>query len=304
MDTVLHVAREIFHRRLRNDHPRFFGFIPSPASDFSWLGEVLNSAYNTHAGSWLQSSGPSAVEKSLVQWMAGDVVGFPESAGGLFVSGGSMANLSALMVARDQRLAFEDRPKAVVYMSEQTHSSVDKGLRILGFHDSQTRKIPCDSRFRMDVSLLKPTIVADRAAGKIPFLIVANCGTTNTGSVDLIDELSAITRSEGLWLHADGAYGASLLLCKPRRNLLRGAELCDSLSWDAHKWLFQTFGCGMVLGRDRRQLVEGFRVGGEYIVDAIEGGETFPNFWSYGPVLTRPARAMKLWFSFQLLGLE
>lgn len=304
VETVLESARAIYQDRVRMDHPRFFGFIPSPASDLSWLGEVLNSAYNPHAGSWMQSSGPSAVEKQLLEWMARDVVGFPATAGGCFVSGGSMANLSALMVARDQKLDFEQRGRAVAYVSNQTHSSISKGLKILGFHQSQVRKVPCDAKFRYDVEALRLAIAEDRKMGKIPFLVVGSCGTTNTGAIDPLSELAAIARAENMWFHVDGAYGASALLCQSRKSLFQGIDQCDSLSWDAHKWLFQTYGCGMVLMRDRNLLVDSFGVSAEYFQDAAETGEALPNFWNYGPELTRPARAMKLWFSLQMLGLD
>jgi L-2,4-diaminobutyrate decarboxylase len=170
LDTVLRNADNIFDYRARMDHPRFFGFLPSPASDLSWLGEVLNTAFNTYAGSWYQSSGPSAVEKPLIKWLAQDVVGFPKAAGGCIVSGGMMANFTALMVARDHKLEFEERTKAAIYISEQTHSSVAKGLRMLGFHDSQIRKLGCDEKFRLRVDLLQETIEEDRRNGKKPFL--------------------------------------------------------------------------------------------------------------------------------------
>lgn len=306
IDTLLDAARVVFKHRVRMDHPRFFGFIPSPASDASWLGEILNSAYNTHAGSWMQSSGPSAVEMQLLKWMASDIVGFPSpTAGGCFVSGGSMANLTALTVARDQKLPrFEDRPLAVIYLSQQTHSSVAKGLKVLGFHDNQIRRVACDSSFRLDVGELQNAIAEDRKSNKIPFLVVGSCGTTNTGAIDPLTKLADLADKEGLWLHVDGAYGASALLSRSRRSLFEGLERCDSLSWDAHKWLFQTYGCGMVLVRDRKTLTSSFSVSAEYVQDAMETEETLPNFWNYGIELTRPARAMKLWFSLQLEGLD
>ncbi|OQV10529.1 Pyridoxal-dependent decarboxylase conserved domain-containing protein [Cladophialophora immunda] len=304
IDTILEDARDVFDHRIRMDHPRFFGFIPSPASDWSWLGEVLNSAFNTHAGSWFQSSGPSAIEQSLISWLAQDLLGFPPTAGGCFVSGGSMANLSALMVARDQKLDFEERARAIVYTSEQTHSSIAKGLRILGFHDKQIAKIECDQRYRLNTAALELRIEEDRRAGKKPFLVVGSCGTPNTGSVDPLEELAAIAQKEDLWFHVDGAYGASAALSKCRKSLIKGVELCDSISWDAHKWLFQTYGCGMVLVRDRKLLIDSFRTGAEYTQDASDGPEEYPNFWNYTPELTRPARAMKLWFCLQALGLD
>ena len=139
-------------------HPRFFGFIPFPSSYESWLGEMLNSAYSTHAGSWMQSSGAGAVEMQLINWMASDIVGCPSTAGGCFVSGGSTAILTALREARDQKLDFNDRPGAAAYLSEQTHSSLVKALKAFGFHEDQIRKIPCDSRCRFNVDSLQDAI--------------------------------------------------------------------------------------------------------------------------------------------------
>lgn len=304
ISNVLESADLIFQHRLRMDHPRFFGFIPSPASHASWLGDILTSACNTHAGSWMQSSGPSAVEMRLLEWMACDIVGFPPTAGGCFVSGGSMANLTALTVARDQNMSYEDRPRAVIYLSSQTHHSVAKGLKVLGFHTEQIRPIPCNSDFRINPISLQEAITTDRQANNIPFLLIGNCGTTNTGSIDPLDSLADIAAKEGLWFHIDGAYGASALLAKSQRPLMNGIARCDSLSWDAHKWLFQTYDCGMVLVRDRKLLRESFSVSAEYVQDAMETEDTLPNFWNYGIELTRPARAMKLWFTLQLEGLD
>ncbi|PWN86759.1 PLP-dependent transferase [Acaromyces ingoldii] len=303
IDNVLARAAKIFAFRARMDHPKFFGFIPSPSSDYSWLGDMLNAAYNPHAGSWFQSSGPSSIEKSLIHWMARDLFSLPDTAGGCFVSGGSMANLIALMVARDQMLSDDSRGKALVYVSEQTHSSIGKALRILGFRGNQLRKIDCDNNSCISISNLERQIIQDRGEGGYPFLIVGNCGTTNTGSIDDFVSLAAIASAHRLWLHADGAYGASIVLSAKHKNLLRGVDLCDSMTWDAHKWLFQTYGCGIIIVRNQNLLVESFQTGAEYTRDAPDGPEECPNFWNYGQELTRPARAMKLWFSLHMIGL-
>ena len=141
LQSAIERATQIFAHRIRNEHPRFFGFIPSPVSPVAWIADAVTTAFNVHAGSWFQSSGPSAVEDSLCRWLATQA-GFPagEGTGGVFVSGGSMANLTGLMLARDQKLKFEERVRGVVYVSDQTHASVAKGLRILGFRNEQIRK--------------------------------------------------------------------------------------------------------------------------------------------------------------------
>lgn len=293
-------AERIFAHRVRMDHPRFYGFIPSPASPLSLVGELLASGYNAHAGSWMQSSGPAAIEQGLIAWLA-ERAGLPDSAGGLFVSGGSMANLTGLMLARDRMLPPEERHRGVAYVSTQTHSSVAKGLGVLGFLPEQIRKVVVDAERRLDIAALGEAIAADRAAGRAPFAVVASCGTTNTGSIDDLHAIADLAARERLWLHVDGAYGASVVLSGRHRALVDGLARADSLSWDAHKWLFQTYCCGMVLVRDRRHLLESFATSAEYLQDAAAGDET-PNFWDYGVELTRPARAMKLWFTLQVMG--
>ena len=299
---VVEQSFNIFSHRLRMDNPRSLCFIPSPVSPVSWLGDVLVSSFNTLPASWFQASGPCAIEDSLIRWLALQT-GMPSSAGGLFVSGGSMANLTALMLARDRILQYDERVKGVAYVSDQTHSSVAKGLRVLGFLDSQIHKVQSDGQFRMNVKVLEEAIIADRNAGLVPFAVVASCGTTNTGSIDPLHAIADIAHEQGLWMHVDGAYGASVSLSKSHRSLLEGLGQADSISWDAHKWLFQTYACGMVLVRDKRHLVQSFANNAEYLRDAIESEDT-PNFWNYGLELTRPARAMKLWFSLQVLGLD
>ncbi len=300
LDDVIGDSARIFSHRVRMDHTRFYGFIPSPASPLSLVGDLLTSGFNAHAGSWMQSSGPAAIEQGLISWLA-QQAGLPAEAGGLFVSGGSMANLTGLMIARDRMLPAEERQRGVAYVSTQTHSSVLKGFGVLGLLPGQIRKVPVDANQRLDTELLAAAIAADRAAGLLPFAIVASCGTTNTGSIDDLNAIADLAAREQVWMHVDGAYGASITLSNRHRGLADGLGRADSLSWDAHKWLFQTYGCGMVLVRNRRHLVESFANNAEYLQDAIADQDS-PNFWDYGIELTRPARAMKLWLTLQVMG--
>lgn len=303
VDDVLSEAFEIFDYRTRMNHPCFFGFIPSPVHPLAWLGDVVSTTFNAHGGSRFQSSGPSAIEHTLIHWMACRA-GLPTAtAGGIAVSGGSMANLTAMAVARDANLPREHWHTGVAYVSDQTHSSIAKGLRILGFHEKQTRKVPTDDRFRMDVDALRSMVEEDREAGRHPFLIVATCGTTNTGAIDPIDEISAVGRAHGIWVHVDGAYGATAVLSTSHQSQLKSLGDVDSISWDAHKWLFQTYGCGFLLMRDQSLLTKSFRTGAEYTQDA-EDVDDIPNYWNMGVELTRPTRAMKLWFTLRVLGVD
>ena len=284
------------------NHSRYFGFIPGPSSMVSWLSDMITAAYNRHAGSWATYPGGALIEQELIRWL-GDRAGYPKASSGLFVSGGSMANMTALTVARDRMLTEETWHLGTAYVSEQTHSSVAKGLRIIGIGNSRIRKIPTDDQFRMNVELLKEAIRKDKENGLIPFVVIASAGTTNTGSVDPFAEISAICKENNLWMHVDGAFGASVLLSKNYRQELDGIELSDSISWDAHKWLFQTYACGIVLVKEKRNMIKSFHVHPEYLKDLEMEEEVF-NPWDLGMELTRPARGMKLWFTLQVMGTD
>lgn len=282
-----------------SEHPRFLGFIPSTASKLSWLGDIMTAAYNRHAGSYANFPTGYILEDQVLNWLC-NKAGFSKNAGGLFVSGGSMANLTALTIARDKFLKDDQWHLGTAYLSEQTHSSLAKGLHIIGISEKRIRKIPVDEDFRMDPYLLECAVKEDISRGLIPFVVVASAGTTNTGSIDPLLAISTICRHYNMWMHVDGAFGASILLCHQRRYLLKGIELADSLSWDAHKWLFQTYGCGMILVNDKDDMVRTFHSHPEYLKD-LDAEEAL-NPWNLGIELTRPARGLKLWFTLQIMG--
>lgn len=282
----------------RVDHPRFFAFIPSPGNFVSAMADALAAGFNPFVGTWLAGSGPAEVELVTLDWLR-DICGLPESAGGLFVSGGSMANLTALTVARETRLDGETAG-ARVYYSDQTHYSVERALRVIGFRPDSLRKLPSDGAFRLAMDQLAAAVEADRAAGLRPFCVVANAGTTNTGAVDPFAQLADFCRARGLWLHADGAYGAAAMISPEGRAAMPGIDAVDSLSLDPHKWLFQPFEMGCVLVRDRRLLRETFRVTPEYLRDAHCLEEV--HFCDRGVQLSRGFRALKLWMSLKVFG--
>ncbi len=294
------MTKEVYRYRGDANHPRFFGFVPGPASSVSWLGDIMTSAYNIHAGGSKLAPMVNCIEQEVLRWLC-EQVGFTQNPGGVFVSGGSMANITALTAARDCKLTDENLHLGVAYVSEQTHSSVAKGLRIIGISDSRIRKLPVNSEFQMDTDRLQEAISADKEKGLIPFVVIGTAGTTNTGSIDPLETIAEICRDNNLWFHIDGAYGASVLLSPKYRHLLKGTELADSISWDAHKWLFQTYGCAMVLVKDIRHLFHSFHVNPEYLKD-VEGDLEHINTWDIGMELTRPARGLKLWLTLQVLG--
>lgn len=295
------LERDVFPNMLHVDHPRFFAFVPGASNFVSVMAETLSAGLNCFAGTWYAGSGPAQVELVVIDWLRA-LCGLPEGAGGLFVSGGSMANLTALAVARSAILA--DRTDgAVAYTSDQTHSSVARALRVLGLTDDRIRILPSDEQFRLPVDRLQQAIAADRAAGRKPFCVIANAGTTNTGAIDPLPALAALCRAQGMWLHADGAYGAPAVLTESGRTLLTGLGGVDSLSLDPHKWLFQPFETGCVLVRDRTLLRDTFQVMPEYLRDTLGTAEEV-NFGNYGIQLTRGFRALKLWLSLQTFGLD
>lgn len=296
------MIKTVYANQAIMQHPRFFAFVPSPATPLSWIGDVLTDSYNPHAGTWLESSSASCLEQETIKWLC-QQAGYPKTSGGLFVSGGSIANLTALVAARHANLTEDEYADGVAYLSEQTHFSAAKALRIMGLHSKQIRIIPCDDQFRMDTERLEKEILQDIKTGKKPFLVAATAGTTNAGCIDPLHQIADICERYKLWFHVDGAYGASVLVSKEYRHLLDGISCADSITWDAHKWLFQTYGCSMVLFKDRKHLVECFSSKPEYLKDAVaEDGEI--NYWEWGIELTRPARSLKLWFTLQTLGTD
>jgi glutamate/tyrosine decarboxylase-like PLP-dependent enzyme len=228
---------------------------------------------------------------------------FPaKKGGGIFTSGGSMANLTALVTARRQRCG-DDFSKAIIYMSDQAHSSNIKAIRVLGFKKEQVRIIPTDIEFKMAINKLKNAIAKDRLEGLQPFCIIASAGTTNTGTVDPLNEIAKICKKEKLWFHIDGAYGAAAILSKKGSSLLKGIEKADSLTIDPHKWLFQPYEMGCLLVRNHKWLSQTFSEKPEYLRD-IEGNTSEINFYDHGIQLTRRFRALKFYMSLKTFGLE
>ncbi|TMJ98416.1 MAG: aminotransferase class V-fold PLP-dependent enzyme [Actinobacteria bacterium] len=284
-----------------HDHPRFFAFIPSCPTWPGILGELVAGGANVFQGTWLQSAGASEIELVVLDWFK-EWIGYPAQAAGLLVSGGSVANLTALACAREARIGTH-ADDAVLYLSSEGHSSVVRAARVLGFEREQLRVLPTDESRRLAPKLVAAAVDADLRAGRRPFALVANGGTTNTGAVDPIANLAAVCADLGLWLHVDGAYGGFAVLTDRGRTLLDGIGLADSVALDPHKWLYQPYEAGCLLVRDGDLLRQTFQILPDYLQDtAVDEGEI--NFADLGVQLTRSARGIKIWLSLKTFGVD
>jgi len=283
-------------------HPKSYSFVPGPSNYISAMADTLATGFNIFSGGWAASPAAAELEIVTLNWLL-KIFGFPEKkGGGIFTSGGSMANLTAIVTARRIKCG-DDFSKAVIYLSDQAHSSNIKAIRILGFKKEQIRIIPTDIEFKLSINKLRNAIAKDRLEGLQPFCMVATAGTTNTGTVDPLSEISKICKKEDIWFHIDGAYGGAAILSKDGKKLLKGIEKADSLTVDPHKWFFQPYEMGCLLVRNSKWLKNTFTETPEYLRD-VEGNESEINFYDHGVQLTRRFRALKFYMSIKTFGLK
>ncbi|MHB1537186.1 MAG: pyridoxal phosphate-dependent decarboxylase family protein [Solirubrobacteraceae bacterium] len=278
------------------DHPRYFARVPGPSSFAGVLGEWLGSGFNAIATSWAGGSGPATVELVALDWLR-QLLGLPDGTEGIALSGGSIANLTGLAAARDAV------GPGVAYLSDQTHASIVRALHTLGFDADHVRVLDSDGRFQLTAASVRAEIAADRACGRVPRFVVATAGTTNTGAVDELAGLAELAAAEGLWLHVDGAYGAPAALTPKGRATLAGIARADSLVLDPHKWLFQPYDIGCLFVRRPSVLEHAYSIHPEYLADIrSDGGRV--NFGDRSLELTRRSRALKLWLTFRIHGVD
>ena len=297
-EVIERVAREVLPFATRLDHPRCFAFIPSSPTWPGILADFMAAGFNINQCTWLVASGPSAVELVVVDWLK-HWLGYPESAGGLLTSGGSAASVDAFVAARE---AAGNPERATVYMSDQSHSAHVRAARIIGVRPECTRLLPTDERFRLDVDALARAVADDRAAGFNPIAVCANAGASSTGAIDPLEAMADFCDAEGIWLHADAAYGGFAVVTEKGKELLRGIERADSVNVDAHKWFFQPYEVGGLLVKDASTLERAFEVHHDVLQDTIWGAN-HPNFSDRGLQLSRSARALKIWMSVQTFGM-
>jgi len=297
-----HITKDVFPHVNLPSHPKFYSFVPSPSNFISAMSDSLATGFNIFSGSWTGSAPAAKLEIMTIHWLL-EMFDFPiKTGGGIFTSGGSMANLTAIATARSVKCG-EDFSKACIYLSDQAHSSNIKAIRVLGFKKEQIRIIPTDMEFKMSLNKLKNAIAKDKIEGKKPFCIIATAGTTNTGTVDNLDEIAKISTKEKLWFHIDGAYGGGAIMSKNGKYLLKGIEKADSLTVDPHKWFFQPYEMGCLLVKNHKWLSDTFSEKPEYLRD-VEGNESEINFYDHGIQLTRRFRALKFYMSVKTFGLN
>jgi glutamate/tyrosine decarboxylase-like PLP-dependent enzyme len=295
------LAEDVLPFASRVQHPRFFAFIPGSGTWPGALGDLIASAANIYTGSWMESAGPTQVELEVLRWFA-DWLGYPETAGGILVSGGSAANMTALACARET-IVGGMTDEVVAYVSDQAHSSLARAARILGFRPEQVRVLPVGADQRLEPRTLAAAIDADVRAGRRPLFVSASGGSTNTGAVDGLRALAEVCAERDVWFHVDAAYGGFAVLTARGRALLDGIDLADSITLDPHKWLYQPYECGCLLVRDDRRLRSAFEITPDYLRDSAVADAAEVNLADRGLQLTRTSRALKLWVSLRYFGL-
>ena len=290
LDLLADVALE---SQQHGDHPRYFARVPGPSSDVAILGEWLAVGMQAIASSWGGGSGTATLELVALGWLR-DALGLPGASEGIVLTGGSMANTTALIVAR------AETGGGVLYLSDQTHSSIKRGAVTTGWLPEHVRELPTDDGFRLAPVTLRAAIEADLAAGRTPAAVVATAGTTNSGAVDDIPAIAALCRAHGIWLHVDGAYGGPAALTEGRHGIT-GLDLVDSFVLDPHKWLFQPYDAACLWVTRPAALDRTFAMHPDYLTDA-QGGPV--DLHNRGLELTRHSRAAKLWLTLRTYGLD
>ncbi len=303
-DTIVTASRQ-------SGHPRMFGYVQSPGTALAALADLLASTLNANLTAWRSAPAPVELERLTIDWIK-QILGVEAAATGLFVSGGSAANLAALAAARRAKAPADLTSKGAqclrqamrVYVSEETHHSIAKAAVLLGIGRDNVRMVGVDEYFKIRIDDLVAKITEDLEAGHLPFFVVGNAGTVNTGACDPLREVSEIARRFNLWMHVDASYGGFAALAPSARNLFGGLREADSVALDPHKWLYLPVDCGCVLYRNPEAARATFAHEAEYTRVLEQAPEEAFAFWDYGPELSRRFRALKVWMMLKGVGLR
>jgi aromatic-L-amino-acid decarboxylase len=294
-----------------NRHPRFWGWVQGNGTVLGMLADMLASGMNPHMAGFDQA--PKFIEQQVLVWLT-ELMGMPEETSGILLGGGSMANITALVVARHAKAGFNvrelglkqnDHPMLTMYGSSETHGWAQKAAELMGLGNRAFRRVPVDEEFRIDLRELQHAVDQDRRSGHRPFCVIGNAGTVNTGAIDNLAALAHFCGKENLWFHVDGAFGALARIAPSLAPQVAGIEQADSIAFDLHKWIYLPFEVACLLVRDSNAHREAFAMRPSYLAESprgvIAGGLPFAE---RGLELTRSFRALKVWMSFKTHGIE
>ncbi len=295
----------LFNHSLFNGHPRFFGYITSSPAPIGILGDFLAAAVNANVGAWRLAPIASEIEAQAVRWVA-ELIGYPRECGGLFVSGGNMANFVGLLAARAAAARWDVRRTGLaasptrlrVYASVETHTWIQKAADLAGVGTDAIRWIPADADLRMDTGALRTALAQDRGAGEQPLMVIGTAGSVSTGAVDPLFDIADVCRECGAWFHVDGAYGAFAAAVSGGPHDLEALRLADSVAVDPHKWLYAPLEAGCILARNPDTLRNAFAYHPPY----YHFGEEATNYVDFGPQNSRGFRALKVWLALRQVG--
>lgn len=287
-------------RSFNSAGPGYLAYIPGGGLFHTAVADLIADAVNRYTGVFEAAPALSQLEANVLAWFAG-IVGYPREARGILTSGGSLAGFTAIVTARRNRLP-EDFLSGTIYVSDQTHHSIQKSAILAGFPEKNVREIPSDERFRIRPDALEKRIEEDRRQGLTPFLVVGNAGTTSTGAVDALEDLAVIAKRQDLWFHVDAAYGGFFLLTDEGQRVMRGIERSDSVVLDPHKALFLPYGTGALLVRDGEALRRAHSVTADYM-PRLQEDPDLVDFCEISPELSKPYRGLGVWLPLKMLGL-
>ncbi|NGP88842.1 pyridoxal phosphate-dependent decarboxylase family protein [Fodinibius halophilus] len=304
LDAILDLLKsEVDRPGLNPASGKHAGYIPGGGVYPSAIADYLAAVTNRYAGVFFSSPGAVRIENMCIRWMC-DLIGYPDSGSGNLTSGGSIANLIGLVVARDESgITASDFERAVIYTTRQVHHCVIKAIKFAGLREATVRTIPMDDHYCMKSDELNKQIIADKNDGLIPLTIFASAGTTDIGAVDPLNEIAEIAEQHDLWFHVDAAYGGFFLLTEHGQEVMRGIENSDSVTIDPHKGLFLPYGSGALLVKDGQKLYDSQHMTANYLQDTLKATEEASPA-DLSPELSKHFRGLRMWLPLQLFGIE
>ena len=288
--------------------PNFYSYVLSPGNQVGLAGELISTFLNQNTSKWHLGPAASEIEKITLSWIA-EFIGYSSYSGGIFVSGGSMANLTCLTVARNvkssvdiNQIGLYQQAPMIVYLTDQAHYCVDKAIGIIGLGKQHLRRIPTTKKLEMDTVALETAILEDVRAGFKPFCVVASAGTVNTGAIDPLNQIADVCEKFDLWFHIDAAYGGPAASLDTHKQAFNGLHRAHSVALDPHKWLYVPIEAGCALFRDDHTQKETYSIVPEYLKVDRSVDQNRIDFMEFGPQLTRSFRALKVWMTFKAFG--